>query len=339
MADSICTIIIPAYNAQESIIPALESVCSADTKRFSLDIIVVDDGSTDNTYEAVSSYAADKEGIFCIRKENGGVSSARNEALLQARTKYIFFLDADDLMMRDSLEEMIDLAQRHNVDAVIASFICRKEGEADIKRDCVLPSDCVLGREEIRDDVLRRFFNGKNTGLVNLWNKLYRTDIIRSHEMTFDEKKTHGEDWHFNITYFEHASSVWVTRTPVLIYRLTQVDYRKYRRNLAYSLIDEYRIAYGLNRTYGFAEEDDEDYLLFMRRSAEKAIAYLRIGECPKEEKSRFLKSEEEQAVFGYLSALDKEKLLFLGFSRKDKIAFRLIKNGAYQSGMRLLDR
>lgn len=339
MTNRICTVIIPAYQAEKTIGAALESLDLAGDHRYPIEVSVVDDGSSDDTRGIVSRFAAQSSAVHYCYKENGGVSAARNHGLRFVTTKYVFFLDADDLLIRDGLDAMIDIAERTCARCVIGSYYrCDVDSGTEKKVVCPLKSGGVLSGDTIKEEILRRYFNGKNTGLPNLWNKLYRTDVIRDNGLSFHEDMSHGEDWRFNIEFFQRAASVYVTDSPVLRYRVSGgTEYARYKKRLAYSLIEEFRIARELNETYRFCTEKDEDYLLFIRRALEKSLAFLRLTECTRKEKVHFLGSKEEQYLYQYLSRLSREELAFLDLSRKDRAAFWLIGHKMISFGMKLL--
>jgi glycosyltransferase involved in cell wall biosynthesis len=98
------SVIIPAYNAAEHISGALESIFDQTFRDF--EVIVVDDGSTDNTKEVVRAFQG-KENVRYFYQRNGGQSSARNLGVREARGEYLAFLDADDLWMPEFLERMV----------------------------------------------------------------------------------------------------------------------------------------------------------------------------------------------------------------------------------------
>ena len=105
MNNTSISVVIPLYNKESSIESTIQSVLKQSYQNF--EIIVVDDGSTDNSVDYVKTYN-DKR-IRLIPKENGGVSSARNEGIRQAQYEYIAFLDADDLWKPTYLEELVKL--------------------------------------------------------------------------------------------------------------------------------------------------------------------------------------------------------------------------------------
>lgn len=112
------TVIIPAYNAEKYIGECLESVCSQ-TER-SLEIIVVDDGSTDRTAAVAASFAEGDPRIRLISQPNAGPGPARNAALRAARGLYLAFVDADDILLPHAIEHMLAAARRHDAPMVIA---------------------------------------------------------------------------------------------------------------------------------------------------------------------------------------------------------------------------
>ena len=339
MSNSICSVIIPAYNAEKSIQSVLDSLALNGSWKYPIDVQVIDDGSTDRTRQIVERFSECFENVRYCRKENGGVSSARNLGLDTVATKYLVFMDADDEMIRSGLDAMIDTAEQTSADIVISSYYRYNVADGtETKVVCPLKNDILLTKETIEQEILRRFFNEKNKCLPNLWNKLYITDVIRKNGLRFHDKMSHGEDWLFNIEYLRCIDTAYITDAPPLRYSVSgKTDYAKYKGYLANSLIIEFQTAEELNRVYGFCGEQDEDYLLFMRRSVQKAISYLRIKECSRKEKIMFLNSREEQAVFGYMSRLSREALSYLDMSRKDRLAFWLIGHKLFEAGLRLL--
>ena len=99
------SIVIPLYNKEKSIATTLESVLAQSYTNY--EVIVVDDGSTDNSANVVRELVNDK--IRLISKPNGGVCSARNRGIQEAKSQYVAFLDADDLWEKDYLEEQVKM--------------------------------------------------------------------------------------------------------------------------------------------------------------------------------------------------------------------------------------
>ena len=114
------SIIIPAYNAQEWIADALESCVSQQYHPFQ--IIIVDDGSTDNTYAIASRYMDANVDLRVLRTANKGASAARNTGLSSAKGEYVIFLDADDVLADNALRNCGSIAGRTKADAVLGAI-------------------------------------------------------------------------------------------------------------------------------------------------------------------------------------------------------------------------
>ncbi len=114
MSNDLVSVIMPAYNAEKYIPEAIESVIGQTYPGWEL--IVVDDGSTDNTAGIISQYAARDNRIRYIQQPHGKQAKARNNALMHARGELIAFLDADDIWMPDKLEVQTEIMNRHPFD-------------------------------------------------------------------------------------------------------------------------------------------------------------------------------------------------------------------------------
>ncbi len=179
------TVVIAAYNAEKFIRPTIESVLAQCLKN--VELIVVDDGSTDGTFGILTAFPDRR--LTVIRQENRGVSAARNTGLAAARAPYIFFLDADDILLRDSLRRMVlalDESPRHV--ACFAQHLRITEDGAEIST---------------RSDLRWKMFPAKDT-LSHLVEKNFivcgaiciRTDAARAVH-GFNTALKLGEDWEF----------------------------------------------------------------------------------------------------------------------------------------------
>lgn len=118
------SVIIPVYNVEQYLRECIDSVLKQTYKNF--EIILIDDGSTDKSGEICDEYVTKDKRVSVIHKENGGLSVARNTGFSLAKGDYIFFLDSDDWILEETLEELITKARKENVDFIFfdsASFI------------------------------------------------------------------------------------------------------------------------------------------------------------------------------------------------------------------------
>ena len=333
-----CSIIIPVYNAEATIIDTLESIELDKQWKYRVEVVVIDDGSRDNTPEILFEYVKSHPDVIVVTQENSGVSSARNNGIAKASGKYLFFIDSDDKLHRDVLDKMIGVDEEQGVDLVISDYYHYYISED--KREtisCKLPCATILDNEYF-PTIFRRYFVGDNTGLSNLWNKLFRADIIKMNSLSFDDNRTHGEDWAFCINYFQVIDSAYAIDEPVYEYRLdgTQ-DRSKYRKTLAYCLIDGYRIVEGLNERYLRFDVDSYEYMIHMRSFYYQIIGFINM-DCTDREKKSFLKEKEVKKCFKYIKRLSDVQLIKLDLSRRDRLCSILLSLGRYKIAVKMFD-
>ncbi|CAM5249626.1 glycosyltransferase [Streptomyces californicus] len=117
--------IIGAYNAMPYLTKTLTSVVEQTIGRDRLEIITVNDGSTDGTGDELERFAAQYPGLFQVfhQENSGGPSAPRNKGLDNARGKFVFFLDADDYLGAEALERMLAMAEKNNTDVVLGKMV------------------------------------------------------------------------------------------------------------------------------------------------------------------------------------------------------------------------
>ncbi len=120
MKAGLVSIITPCYNGAKYLEEPIESVRTQ--TYFNWEMIIIDDGSKDNSYEVATKYASEDERIKCFRQNNGGSASARNNGIRRAEGQYIALLDADDLWNHDFLSEQISFMKKHNTICIYSSY-------------------------------------------------------------------------------------------------------------------------------------------------------------------------------------------------------------------------
>ncbi len=188
------SVIIPVYNAEYFLERCVRSVLCGIYQN--IEIICVDDGSTDKTLQVLKRLQNEDLRIIVLEQKHAGVSAARNYGLRVARGDYIAFVDADDWVSSDYLSQMVEIAQEKSADIVICDYF----GVNSIPKQ----------RFEDNGDyqILEVSENRKNRELVNVvWRALYRKEICPQ----FNESMRVGEDHVFNIRILsEHRSiSIW----------------------------------------------------------------------------------------------------------------------------------
>lgn len=202
------SVVIPMYNCAPVIARCLDSIDYKDCE-----IVVVNDGSTDNGAEVVSLYSETHPNVRLINKPNGGVSSARNLGIEKAKGKYIVFVDADDYLAQGGLNRIIELAELHNADVVKykinflkhdAPCVYNNVASFDMKVEVISGKAQALNRYDISD--------------YHVVDAVFRTDTIRNNNVQFYTDLHLREDDAFMGAFYSVASQVVVTNLPLYNY-------------------------------------------------------------------------------------------------------------------------
>ncbi len=211
MEKPLVSIIIPVYNAVHTVQDIVMTIL--DEKFHDFELILVDDGSTDNTPEVLRKLENKDSRVKVITKKNGGPSSARNAGLEKASGEYLIFFDADDNIMPGSLQILVDAIQKTNSDLIVSGW--QIDTKKHTKQSTMTPKRVSINYELLKPFVIRSL--GINGTLYNLWNKVFRADIIRSNDLHFREDLRFGEDLIFGLHYMEHVRQLNII--PDVTYR------------------------------------------------------------------------------------------------------------------------
>lgn len=200
------SVIIPVYQARNSLERCVQSWLVQTEP--DLELILVDDGSTDGSGELCDDLAGKDERIRVIHQENAGVSSARNAGIGAARGAFLLFTDSDDYVSADYLEQMSALQREQDSDLVLCGFHHLYDG-ADILK---LPGRTrTFSIDGASDDFLELY---EKSYLNMPWNKLFRKERMG----TFDTSLSLGEDLLFNLDYLRKCRRVSVLGEPLCYY-------------------------------------------------------------------------------------------------------------------------
>lgn len=191
------SIIIPAYNVENYLFRGIESALNQTYEN--IEVVIVDDGSTDRTWEVIQSYAQKDSRVVAEQQANAGVSAARNHALRLATGKYVIFLDSDDWLEPDTVQVLTENTEPGknmliSADCYFACFNQKQEieRESDV---CGQPA-ATLPRNEILT-----YINKDTYKIRSSCYKLFSMDVIRENHMQFEENIHHGEDGLFVFRY------------------------------------------------------------------------------------------------------------------------------------------
>lgn len=191
--DIAVSIIVPIYNAEKYLVKCLDSVVNQTLKN--VEIIFVDDGSTDRSSEICKSYAEKDERIIYFKKENEGLAAARQDGIEMAHGEYVGFVDSDDWLELNMFERMYEVATVENADVVF----CNCYEDEDKKNPYYLEPG-VYDRERIEKEILPRSLAGLKPGGTNNvirwcnWLRLYRLSLIRENNIAFGRGFRRSQD-------------------------------------------------------------------------------------------------------------------------------------------------
>lgn len=201
------SVIIPVYNVKPYLEKCVESI--VDQTYHNLQIILVDDGSTDGSQTICDELAQKDSRIVVIHKENGGQSTARNVGMDRAKGDYIAFVDSDDWLERNMYEVLINQLEAHDADLVACSFYECKGDEKKAVGDSKNIS--VFNTEEI--------FINKNQLRFLVWNKVFRRSFVE--KLRFVPGQVY-EDFHFCRQVFLKTKKLIYLDVPFYDYRISR---------------------------------------------------------------------------------------------------------------------
>ncbi|MHC0036442.1 glycosyltransferase [Pseudoneobacillus sp. C159] len=207
------SIVVPIYNVEKHLAKCLDSIISQ--KLDDIEIILVNDGSTDKSGEIAEQFSEKDNRIKVIHKENGGLSSARNEGMKIASGEYLVFIDSDDWLEPDMFEVMYNAASNIQADVVISGYTIdfNNEGYSIDK----IPDKTVIAKS--KDQIGESVFELNKKGFFNVvWNKMYKTKFIQEINAFFILDAMPAEDLIFNVKVFKNVEKLMILNKPFYHY-------------------------------------------------------------------------------------------------------------------------
>lgn len=185
------SVIIPIYNVETYLKRCISSVIAQNYEN--IEIILVDDGSTDNSSNICDEFAAVDSRIKVIHKDNGGLVSARKAGLEYATGEYTAFVDGDDWIDTGMFSEMLALCIENDADFAESGYIYHRGG-VDVEFPC--KTDVIYLDNSERERLIREWINSEEEATVRntIWSKIYRTSIIKRSYLKINNKRSVGED-------------------------------------------------------------------------------------------------------------------------------------------------
>lgn len=242
--DILVSVIIPIYNVEQFLHQCIDSVLNQTYSN--LQVILVDDSSPDSCPKICDEYKALDSRVEVIHKENGGLGLARNSGLELAKGKYVIFIDSDDWIDRNYIENQVIALEEHNADVLVHGFsTCDFDG-LNIKKSFLLKIGVF---NNVVEDVLLPTIAPKdkcpNDEVLPIGTpfKMYRLDIIKDNALVFNnEKICVAEDIFFNIDYMIKCKSAVIIEEYGYNYRtnLKSISH-KYNKNRVEATFEFYK--------------------------------------------------------------------------------------------------
>lgn len=256
------SIIIPVYNTEIYLRECIDSILQQTYSN--LELIIINDGSVDNSLQIIKSYEQRDDRIKIIDKKNAGVSSARNDGLDYTSGEYIMFIDSDDYITDQNMIERIVESINNNCqpDIIMYKFV---SDQNDYE-----PSE---NASDITDDLLKDMV--ANETINSACNKVYKNEIIKNAGIVFHTAIRMGEDLLFNIEYFKNSDRILILDQASYFRRVDDINSatKKYMDNKYNDLM------YVNNQMIKWAEATNKIGLL----SAAKYIRVKNIVSCIKD--------------------------------------------------------
>ncbi|OMD31879.1 hypothetical protein BJP48_14895 [Paenibacillus odorifer] len=256
------SLVIPVYNIEQYITPIFNSLLDQSDPHF--EVIIVDDGSTDNTYNVIEKILSRNPGLFCkvIRTENHGVSAARNRGLAEATGNYVLFVDGDDYVSADLVSTLQSYTQDEQPEIICWGYNHVSEGRETLL-SCTSDYSDVTGSE-----ALARIFVNKS---LRIWTGsiAYKREFLLLHELGYTERCVNGEDQEFIYKALSRAARV-ISIPDILSFYLQRNSSISNSYNVnKFDVVDAFKRVDEYFKTYPFAELDTISPLLMNRELIE----------------------------------------------------------------------
>ncbi len=239
------SVIMPVYNAEEFLDRSISSVINQTYDN--LEILLIDDCSTDNSYNILKEYAKkDKRIKIFHNQENQHVSETRNVGIRNSTGKYLYFIDSDDFIDNDYIEHLVNTAEKENADVVVNPNIYQYKN----------------GRKKL--NILTETFNkekdNKNYNIIaikvfpSVYNRLYKKDIQEKYDIFFPKGVKFIEDTYFNVLFFASSNNIIFIQPKSYYYRNITANSITRTLNRTSSLNDLFYVA---NKQYKFLKNNN----------------------------------------------------------------------------------
>lgn len=315
MADTMISVIIPVYNVEQYLPQCVESILAQTYQR--LEIILVDDGSTDGSGRVCDELAQRDGRIRVIHKPNGGLSDARNAGTEACNGEFVFYLDSDDYLEQDAIMALACIQSESQANVVIGNYSYTYADHEDIAQP-----DTGTIQKFTRKEAISLLMQGKLQTFA--WGKLIRADIAKRHPFPVGKL---FEDHFWTHLVFQDCETVVYSSKPM-------VHYRQRGNSISYTFnLKRLDIIEGWRERIVFLQQEYPDMVdAYLHRCAEDTVslAWLVLTRMRKNKKQGFLKLREFIADYRLEQYSEGNVKVLLTLLRKGNIQY---------SGWALLNR
>lgn len=316
------SMIVPVYQVEKYISQCIDSVLKQTFQDFEL--ILVDDGSKDNSGMICDCYAAKDDRILVIHTDNRGAAAARNAGLERASGKYITFLDGDDYLAENMLARLYEVIDGSEYDMVVCDFLNLLTDEKD-NFIVHLQEKTVTGRE-----ILEHLKNGKNYGVWTIvWNKIYKRKVLEN--LSFPDGK-YFEDEFFSDQFYLKSNQIHVIPDVLCYHRVLASSTMNTQKTENYlDLLDALQKRLEIYLQHNYSENEIYKVLIYLLDPFTKCAKAKFKGTNKQrlEETRRFIKMTAKKMMSSKLSLVKKCSLVLIG----------LFPEGTYRVAIRFRSR
>lgn len=205
MSEPKVTILSPCYNVAEYLPQGLDSILNQSYSN--LQIVMIDDGSSDNTWDVMNDFAAKDKRIEVYHQKNQGVAYTRNRLLEKIEGDFVLFVDSDDWIEPNMIEFLVEEILKHDADLITCSMVVNDS----VVNENFYEETCD------RKELIKKFlFHKELKG--SLWNKLVKSSLL--HNISFDDSISYGEDAMFCWHFFQRVDQAVLTDRQLYHYRM-----------------------------------------------------------------------------------------------------------------------
>ena len=251
------SVIVPIYNSENFLEKCINSIVNQTYKN--IEIILIDDGSKDKSKKICKKYLEKDARIKLIECSNNGVSYARNKGIESSSGDYLFFVDSDDWINLDTLEKMIFVAKKNNVDVVKCNYYNNYSNDTEQANKLNIPSfDENLNMLDNR--MIKQLF--ASTYILNVvWGELISRKVLKN--CRFEDELTYGEDLLFNFQVLKNTDKILLMKDSYYHYLINQAGINQnYNYNILIKKIENLNYVYNkIINSYNEKEEISYKYL------------------------------------------------------------------------------